>query len=162
MSVSLILSAVIAAVGGDSWHVINQVYEGEPLCGLGQVYADGSSISIVVTGTSFAGDEFLLTVDNPAWSIKKGDDLGKITVSTPTGAFSSEAAASEREFRLTGKMATLDPFIGSAKVGGFKLTLVNKQRLLGEYAPGGLDESLPAFQSCLVSRFDPVRDPFKK
>lgn len=157
----LIAATAIAAVS-PQWIVRDKKVDGSQACVLAQEYADETFIMFMVADQSAHSGVFMMSAKNPNWSIKEGDDLGLVLVSTDSYHFGSGAKAGENTFYLVGDMISLDPFLRSAAQTGFSIIRPTRDEPVGTYQAGGLASAIDTFDKCVKQHFDPSRDPFRK
>ncbi len=140
------------------WSLYDRQATGEQICALSQTYEEGTKITIMVRKDDWEKNHFLVFAVNPAWSFAPGEELGDISAQADGYRFGSQATGDGNTFFFFGVKQALDPFLEAAAKSGFKLVRKGT-KIIGDYNPAGLGDSIRGFQRCVKTHFD-WADPF--
>lgn len=154
----LIAASLVSSAPG-VWHAGESFHDGENACFIDATFADATRVTFLAVEEEWNEGYFSLLVDNKAWSITEGQDIGSVTVAADTYSFGGIAQAGEGGFMLSIPKAGLRPFLASAGEGGFEITRDNG-RQIGTFGPDNLKGATAEFWACAKQIPESPSDPF--
>ncbi len=161
MLLEFLAASAIAPISTD-WEVLDGVYEGRAVCGVSQTYADGTSLLFAVEENDAEQNSFAFMAWNRNWSIKEGERIGDVSVTTDAYSFGSIAQTGPGQFVIGSFLDRLIPFLRSAQDSGFAIKISERKKDIGTFSAAGLQPAADRLETCIRHRFVRPDDPFAR
>lgn len=161
MLLELMAAGIIAATSKD-WEVLDGVFEGGAICGISQTYGDGTNFLFAVEQKDAERNQFSFMASNKSWSIKEGERIGDITVTTESLSFGSIARTGPGLFIIGSFLDGLIPVLRSAANSPIVIIISERKKVVGAYSTASLQPAADKLEACVRRRFGKSDDPFAK
>lgn len=155
----ILIAASLAGTAPGQWHAGDSFHAGQSACLIDGTFRDGTRVTFMAVEEVWNDGYFALLVDNGAWKVAEGQDIGSVTVAADSYSFGGVAMAGEGGFILYGPKAALRPFLASASEGGFEIRRDNGRRI-GSFGPDNLSDATDEFWACARQLPERPSDPF--